>query len=150
MLPLETASSHSSSLAAVTLKETPNQNICLSFSPRSDRWMRADTGGRRICPNQGLISVSPPGECFISTGHWWIRHLALIWRSGSLLPKCQVKSQRQWLSHGHYRQHRHSAFTINAHKCCSVKWAVIKLVRCTRIRSVLPFYGCICMFVTGM
>lgn len=36
-LPLETASSHSSSLAAVTLKETPNQNICLSFSLRSDR-----------------------------------------------------------------------------------------------------------------
>lgn len=103
LLPLETASSHSSSLAAVTLKETPNQNICLSFSRRSDRWMRADTRGRCICPNQGLISVSPPGECFISTGHWWIRHLALIWRSGSPLPKCQVKSQRQWLSHGHYR-----------------------------------------------
>lgn len=37
LLPLETASSHSSSLAAVTLKETPNQNICLSFSLRSDR-----------------------------------------------------------------------------------------------------------------
>lgn len=36
-LPLETASSHSSSLAAVTLKETPNQNICLSFSLRSGR-----------------------------------------------------------------------------------------------------------------
>lgn len=97
-LPLETASSHSSSLAAVTLKETPNQNICLSFSRRSDRWMRADTRGRCICPNQGLISVSPPGECFISTGHWWIRHLALIWRSDSPPPKCQVKSQRQRLS----------------------------------------------------
>ena len=118
LLPLETASSHSSSLAAVTLKETPNQNICLSFSLRSDRWMRADTRGRCICPNQGLISVSPPGECFISTGHWWIRHLALIWRSGSPLPKCQVKSQRQRLSRGHYRQHRHPAFIINAHKCC--------------------------------
>lgn len=117
LLPLETASSHSSSLAAVTLKETPNQNICLSFSLRSDWWMRADTRGRRICPNQGLISVSPPGECFISTGHWWIHHLALIWRSGSPPPKCQVKSQRQWLSHGHYRQHRHSTFTINAWKC---------------------------------
>lgn len=118
-LPLETASSHSSSLAAVTLKETPNQNICLSFSLRSDRWMRADTRGRCICPNQGLISVSPPGECFILTGHLWIRYLALIWRSGSPLLKCQVKSQRQWLRHGHYRQHRHSAFSINAHKCCS-------------------------------
>lgn len=119
LLPLETASSHSSLQAAVTLKETPNQNICLSFSLRSEWWMRADTRGRRICPNQGLISVSPPGECFISTGHWWIRHLALIWRSGSPLPKCQVKSQRQWLSHGHYRQCRHSDFTINAHKCCN-------------------------------
>lgn len=63
-LPLETASSHSSSLAAVTLKETPNQNICLSFSLRSDRWMRADTTGRCICPNPGLISVSPPGKFF--------------------------------------------------------------------------------------
>lgn len=107
LLPLETAASHSSSLAAVTLKETPNQNICLSFSLRSDRWMRADTGGRYICTNQGLISVSPPGECFISTGHWWIRHLALIWRSGSPLPKCQVTSQRQQLSRGHYRRHSH-------------------------------------------
>lgn len=120
LLPLETASSHSSSPAAVTLKETPNQNICLSFSLCSGRWMRADTRGRHMCPNQGLISVSPPGECFISTGHWWIRHLALIWRSGSPPPKCQVKSQHQWLSRCHYRQRRQSAFTINAHKCCSI------------------------------
>lgn len=95
-LPLETASSHSSSLAAVTLKETPNQNICLSFSLCSDWWMRADTSGRCIRPNRGLISMSPPGECFISTGHLWIRYLALIWRNGSWLPKCQVKSQHQW------------------------------------------------------
>lgn len=120
LLPLETASSHSSSLAAVTLKETPNQNICLSFSLCSDRWMRADTRGRRICPNQGLISVSPSGECFISTGHWWIRHLALIWRSGSPPPKCQVKSRRQGLSHHHYRQHSKTTFTLNSDKCCRI------------------------------
>lgn len=117
-LPLETASSHSSSLTAVTLKETPNQNICLSFSLRSDRWMRADTTGRCIRPDPSLISVSPPGEFFISTGHLWIRYLALIWRNGSWLPKCQVKSQRQWLRHGHYMWHGHSAFPTNAHKCC--------------------------------
>lgn len=116
-LPLETASSHSSSPAAVTLKETPNQNICLSFSLRSDRWMRADTSGRCIHPNRGLISVSPPGECFISTGHLWIRYLALIWRNGSGLPKCQVKSQHQWLRHGHYRWHGHSIFSKHVHKC---------------------------------
>lgn len=116
-LPLETASSHSSSLAAVTLKETPNQNICLSFSLRSDRWMRADTTGRCIRPNRGLIFVSPPGECFISTGHLWICYLALIWRNGSWLPECQVKSQSQW--HGRDRWHRHSAFAPNVPKCCS-------------------------------
>lgn len=118
-LPLETASSHSSSPAGVTLKETPNQNICLSFSLRSDRWMRADTSGRCIHPNRGLISVSPPGECFISTGHLWIRYLALIWRNGSSLPKCQVKSQHQQLRHGHYRWHGHSIFSKYVHKCCS-------------------------------
>lgn len=85
-LPLETASSHSSSLAAVTLKETPNQNICLSFSQRSDRWMRADTTGRCIRPNRGLISASSPGECFISTGYLWICYLALI---GGMAHDCQ-------------------------------------------------------------
>ena len=118
-LPLETASSHSSSLAAVTLKETPNQNICLSFSLRWDRWMRADTSGRCIGPNRGLISVSLPGECYISTGHLWIRYLALIRRNGSWQPKCQVKSQRQWLRHGCDRWHSHSAFALNVHKCYS-------------------------------
>lgn len=118
-LPLETASSHSSFLAAVTLKETPNQNICLSFSLRSDRWMRADTTGRCIRPNRGLIFVSPPSECFISTGHLWIRYLALIWRNGSWLPECQVKSQRQWLRHGRDRWHGHSAFARNVPKFCS-------------------------------
>lgn len=157
LLPLETALSHSSSPAAVTLKETPNQNICLSFSLCSDRWMRADTRGRRICPNQGLISVSPPGECFISTGHWWIRHLALIWRSGSLLPKCQVKSQRQRLSHGHYRQHRLSAFTINAHKCCSNDSSLVYFqVSCNhsvvlyKDLKLYCFYCCICVFANGI
>lgn len=118
-LPLETASSHSSSLAAVTLKETPNQNICLSLSLRSDRWMRADTTGRCIRPNRGLISASPPGECFISTGLLWIRYLALIWRNGSWLPKCQVKSQRRWLRHGRDRWHRRSAFATNGPACRS-------------------------------
>lgn len=68
-LPLETAVSHSSSWAAMALEETPNQNICLSFSLHSDRWMSADTRGRCICTNQSLISVSPSSKCFILTGH---------------------------------------------------------------------------------
>lgn len=58
----------------------------------------AQTGGWGLTPEGDIFvpirASSPcPRKCFISTGLWWIHHLALIWRSGSPLPKCQVKSQ---------------------------------------------------------
>lgn len=58
-LPPRTASAHSSLLppAAVTLKETPNQNVCLPFQPGGPP--NRSRGGRRgrIGPNQSLIAA---------------------------------------------------------------------------------------------